>query len=333
MTDRSQHGRVDHRYPHISIVIPTYNAPHDMQRELESLARVEYPCWDVLVVDQSDDNQTCEIVEKFMPSMPHLRYKHLRAKGTSRARNVGFTETEGEIIGFLDHDCTVEPDWLMQVAAVVKRYPQAANIFGDVKPPRGLPQWSELGWTPCIETPEEFEASLRDSVVNRLTLPRLTSMGACMFVRRSASQQIGYFDVHFGPGARFPSCEDGDYTYRTLMAGFSVVRTPAICVEHHGIRDYPNGAASRHMHTYRYATGAWHMKALRLGDPFALAWVVKEAILYLSFIRPLNLITRRGANNLSHILLYALGMLHSFKLRVDRRNKLYAARSMIWHAD
>src|SRR5579883_3589519 len=74
MTDRSQHGRVDHRYPHISIVIPTYNAPHDMQRELESLARVEYPCWDVLVVDQSDDNQTCEIVEKFMPSMPHLRY-------------------------------------------------------------------------------------------------------------------------------------------------------------------------------------------------------------------------------------------------------------------
>ncbi len=314
--------------PHISVVIPTYQAPEHIQRELDSLAAVSYPSWDVLVVDQSTDDCTQQIVDRMKQVIPHLRYRRLRAKGTCRARNLGFTETEGAIIAFLDHDCTVPPDWLWQVANVAARFPHAANIFGDVKPPEGLAQFSEHGWTPAIETPHEFEAKAMGDARNRLILPQLTSMGACMIVRRSAARQIGFFDVHLGPGGRFFSCEDSDYTYRTLMAGFSVVRTPHIWVEHYGIRDYSGGAASRHLHTYRYATGAWHMKALRLGDPYAMAWLLRELVLYLSYIRVLNLVRGQRPNGLSHIVMYVRGLIESFTLRVDRSAKLYAARSI-----
>lgn len=315
-------------FPHISIVIPTYNAPEDVQRCLLSLAAVTYPSWDILIVDQSDDTRTQNVVEGLVSRIPQVRYRHRRTKGTCHARNVGLAETRGDIIGFLDHDCTVEPDWLMKVADVLDRHPQAAHIFGDVRTPDGSPEWGIEGWTPTVKTAQEFEASTIGSMHNRLTLPHLTSMGAHMFVRREAAQCVGFFDVHFGPGSRFPSSEDGDYTYRTLRSGYSVVRTPAIWVAHHGFRDYQSGAAARHLRTYQYSTGAWHMKVLRLGDPFALAWILKELWKNLQYVQPQHLIRRRGPTGLSHVAIYVLGLVGSFQLRVDRRSQLYAARTL-----
>jgi len=311
----------------VSVVIPTYNRPNDLQRCLESFSYVAYDSWDIVVVDQSEDDRTHTMVGRFTASLPQLHYRRLRAKGTSRARNVGAEVATGEIIAFLDDDCTVPPDWLSRVAAVWLRHPHAAIVFGAVRPAGGLMEWAAEGWTPAWCAANEFETS---AMCNLLRMPRLLGMGACMFVRRDTISRIGSFDVHMGPGSRFLSCEDGDWAYRAVKAGCSFVATPDVAVEHHGFRAYANGSAARLSRSYQFGTGAWLMKLARMGDPLAVWWIADQLYRYARFIRLRGLLPGQGDSGFSKIVMFMLGLASSFQLVVDRRQGLYATRSIFW---
>src|SRR5579871_940804 len=103
--------------PTITVAIPTCNRVHDLVRCLESISKVKYPQWNVLVIDQSDGNDTQVAVARFGDRLPHMRYCHMPVKGLTRGRNVALRSAPGEILAFIDDDCTVEPNWLLDVAA------------------------------------------------------------------------------------------------------------------------------------------------------------------------------------------------------------------------
>jgi GT2 family glycosyltransferase len=310
--------------PHISVIMPTCNRPRDVERALASLVHVQYPSWDVLVVDQSDDLHTREIVQRYAASLPQLIYRHLQSKNCSRARNVGIEASGGEILVFLDDDCTVRPDWLTQIVAVFDRHPQAAHGFAAVLPPEGVPSWSAEGWTPTYPAWQEIEVKVKGDIRAQLRLPYLLGMGACMFVRREVTKRVDRFDVHLGGGGRFPSHEDGDYSYRAFRAGFNFVHAPGVVVVHHGTRDYESGAASRLLRAYILGRGAWIMKAVRLRDPFAVLWLLD---FLLRFSDPRSFFAGRGPKDPVRLVEFVHGLLASFQLRVDRQSGLYLART------
>jgi len=265
--------------PHISIIIPTADRPEDVRRCLESLAALAYPRWDAIVVDQSAAAATQAVVEEdFLPRLPPLAYRRLRARGKTRACNLGMSAARGDLLFFLDHDCVLPLDALDQAAAAAARHPRAALVFGAVRLPAGHPERSPMGWIPTWEPVGEVEWGVGDGLRSRLTLPRLYGMGACMVVRRAAAGRIGPFDAHLGPGARFPAGEEDGYSYRALMAGYTIAQTPDLYVEHHGFRDYASGAATRHRWTYDYGYGAALMKAARLGNPYAPMWMALHLV-------------------------------------------------------
>lgn len=314
-------------YPHISVVIPTCNRPTDVQRALNSLTNISYPSWDILVVDQSDNALTKAIVEAARSNLPYLRYRHIQAKGVSRARNLGIQLASGKIIAFLDDDCTVKPDWLEKAIEVFRSYPHAAHVYGAVVPPDGTSEWTPEGWTPTNDIKTECEVRASD-LRSRIKLPRLLGMGACLFVRHDVAVKVGFFDVHQGGGARFQSFEDGDYTYRTYRAGFSFVRTPTIKVEHYGFRDYQSGAASRWNRAYVYGAGSWMVKAVRAGDLFAFLWIAQSLWSYLRMMRPLEVLKGHRRTGTAYFVVFVRGMIDSLALGVDRRHGLYRARSI-----
>src|SRR6185437_9628218 len=313
--------------PPISVVMPTCNRPDDVERALASIARVEYSSWDMLVVDQSDDLQTREIVERYAASLPHLSYRHLRSKNCSRARNVGIEATTGEILVFLDDDCTVRPDWLTQIVAVLDRHPQAGHGYAAVLPPADIAVWSGDGYWPAYSTREEIEVKAKGDIRANFRLPHLLGMGACMFVRREVTKRVDGFDVHFGGGGRFQSHEDGDYTYRAFRAGFNFVHAPTVVVDHYGVRDFKSGAASRLLRSYSYGRGAWIMKALRLRDPFAILWLMDFLWFHLRLIKPRNLLPGRGPKGVARLVELVHGLFASFQLRIDRESSEYLART------
>ena len=307
-------------YPPMSLIIPTYNRPEDMRRVLASLTTLEYPEWDVLVVDQSDDDRTQGIVEGIRHRLPNLHYRRLSEKGCSLGRNVGMRETEGEIIAFLDDDCTVGPDWLTQAAHAFGRHPRAELVVGELRRFDDLGEWAENGWIPVRHYGKEFEVGVADGLRVRLRIwGNLMGNAACMFVRRSLVKRIGFFDLQMGGGCRFPANEDGDFQYRALMAGCRMVGTPAIVAHHYGLRDYQSGAASRLLQAYEYSIGAWFMKVVRLGDPAAVVWTLTEFPKFLRIVRPRNILTRRGPTGLAAASAFVHGLVIASHFRLTAK--------------
>jgi hypothetical protein len=95
-----------------------------------------------------------------------------------------------------------------------------------------------------------------------------------MAVRRKEMLELGGFDEELGPGATFPSCEDGDAALRALLAGYAVCETDRTEVVHHGFRTLAEGRdlASRDWS----GIGAAYAKPLRAGHWSALTVALYE---------------------------------------------------------
>jgi GT2 family glycosyltransferase len=285
--------------PRIAVVIPTRQRPADIRRCLASLTAVRYPAWEVSVVDQSPDDQTATITRAMLGQVPGLAYHHLPQSGVSRARNAGAGHTRGPLIVFLDDDCTVPPDWLERVAAAFRRHPAAALLFGDVI--AVAHDW-RTEFVPVIHHGREWLAS------GRWALLHWRGLGACMAVRRPLFEELGGFDVEFGPGSgRFEMAEEAELMARAVRRGAAVLRTPAVSVLHYGVRGYADGALRRNVRASLRGRGAADLKLVMSGEPIALLVVLAHLWELVRDVKPLNLLTKKGPSLLSWPVLYLDG--------------------------
>jgi len=300
--------------PHISVVIPTTGRPSDVARCLASLAAVAYPSWDVQLVDQSDDALTEAVARRLAPRLPFLQYHHQEGvRGAAHARNYALAHALGDIVAFLDDDCTVPPDWLERVWHATRRHPDAGLIFGAVV---AAPHDAATYFIPSFIPPRERRLH------GRLAYLRCKAMSANLCVRQTAVKCIGPLDTWTGAGARLAS-EDRDYTYRALRAGYTVVETDEITVTHYGARAYATGEASRLIRRAARAQGALDMKVLRCGDPAGLVFILTHLAQCLGRIRIGQLIARRQPSNAAWIVMYVGGLIASLSYGVERARCLW----------
>lgn len=102
-------------YPFISIIIPVRNRPDDIYECLTSLLKLEYPPdkKEIIVVDDASDDNTFEIISSF----PVRLLKNPKRMQASRSRNLAAGKARGDILAFIDSDCTADPLWLMELAS------------------------------------------------------------------------------------------------------------------------------------------------------------------------------------------------------------------------
>ncbi len=96
------------RSPKVSVVVASYNGARTLRDCLESLGRLNYPDYEIVLVDDGSTDRTAEIAADF----PNVRTVRQRNLGLSAARNAGIAAANGEIVAFTDSDCRVDEDWL-----------------------------------------------------------------------------------------------------------------------------------------------------------------------------------------------------------------------------
>jgi glycosyltransferase involved in cell wall biosynthesis len=94
--------------PKVSIVICAYNAASTLRECLMSLGELDYPDYEVILVDDGSTDATPQIATDF-PQFHCIRQSN---HGLSHARNVGWRESHGQIIAYTDADCVVDKDWI-----------------------------------------------------------------------------------------------------------------------------------------------------------------------------------------------------------------------------
>ncbi len=97
--------------PLISVVIPTYNRAHDIERALKSVRAQSYTNWEALVVDNHSSDDTDDVVNGF--NDPRIRLFKIHNNGViGVSRNWGLKHALGEYIAFLDSDDWWQPQKL-----------------------------------------------------------------------------------------------------------------------------------------------------------------------------------------------------------------------------
>jgi len=93
--------------PLVTVIIPTYNRAHLLNRAIRSVLSQTFQDWELIVVDDGSTDNTEEIVKGFSDSRLHY-IRHKVNCGAPAARNTGIKMAQGDYIAFLDSD----DEWL-----------------------------------------------------------------------------------------------------------------------------------------------------------------------------------------------------------------------------
>src|SRR5690554_879710 len=86
--------------PLVSVIIPCYNHGEYLSEAIESVLNQTYTPIEVIVIDDGSSDDTEKVAKRY----PSVRYFFQENKGLSSARNLGITNSTGELLVFLDAD-------------------------------------------------------------------------------------------------------------------------------------------------------------------------------------------------------------------------------------
>lgn len=99
------------KYPDlISVIIPVYNVEEELARCLESILAQTYPNLEIVAVDDGSTDTSGDILDRYAERYENLHVIHKANGGVTSARLAGIEVANGNWIGFVDGDDTIEPD-------------------------------------------------------------------------------------------------------------------------------------------------------------------------------------------------------------------------------
>lgn len=297
--------------PFVSVLIATRNRPEDLVYCLPTVLAQDYPHYEVLVLDQSSNDDSEQAVRRRLGMPAHLRYLRTDAVGKSRAVNRLMEEARGEILAFTDDDTVTPPDWLAKIVRSFQQRPEASILFGQVHYcEETLQQDKTLIATPCLYFEER----------RWLKHGEIFGMGANMAMRRAVAERGLRLDALLGPGMPLPAAEEGDFIYRVQRAGFQILLDPDVVLIHRAGRTEPQWLKIQ----YGYGLGdaAFAMKHLRCGD-LSMLKKMFYSVIYISLRVCARKIQRRPHAESKYVRGYWHGLWRSLKLGIDRKTRLY----------
>jgi glycosyl transferase family 2 len=251
--------------PSISVVVCTRDRPAQLENCLERLARLAYPRFEVVIVDNAPTSDAVQtIVEGYADATTKFRYCREARPGLSWARNAGIAATASEIIAFVDDDDEPDERWLAGIAVGFARGDRIGCVSGMILPARldtpaeGL--FEQLGGHIKGRgfAKDTFSKSGPQSPL--FPLPPFGT-GANMAFRREVLERIGGFDVALGAGT--PTCagEDTLIISLTMLEGYEVAYEPSALMWHHHRQDI--SGLGRQLHGYSIGLTAFYAALLR----------------------------------------------------------------------
>lgn len=119
----------------VSIVIPAWNEQERIADCLTNAVRQRVEPYEVIVVDNRSTDDTVQVVEEFIRDHPDAPVKLLHQddeQGLIPTRNFGLNHASGDILGRIDADCMLKPDWVEVVTHIFTDDPKAMGATGPV---------------------------------------------------------------------------------------------------------------------------------------------------------------------------------------------------------
>ena len=201
------------RAPFVSIIVCSYNGGRTLAACLNSLGKLNYPDYEVILVDDGSTDDTAYIAAQF----PQVRYIHQGNHGLSYARNTGAAAAKGEVLAYTDSDCMADVDWLYYLIGTLISGDYAGVGGPNITPPGQ--NWIQACVAAAPGGPSHV--LLTDTIAEHIP-------GCNMAFYRWAFENIGGFDPEYRKAG-----DDVDFCWRLQQAGCVIAFSPTAIVWHH----------------------------------------------------------------------------------------------------
>ena len=201
------------RAPFVSVIVCSYNGGRTLAACLDSLSKLNYPDYEVMLVDDGSTDDTAYIAAQFS----QVRYIHQSNHGLSHARNTGAAAARGEVLAYTDSDCMADVDWLYYLIGTLVNGDYAGVGGPNVTPP--AQNWVQACVAAAPGGPSHV--LLTDTVAEHIP-------GCNMAFYRWAFGRVGGFDAEYHKAG-----DDVDFCWRIQQAGWVIAFSPPAIVWHY----------------------------------------------------------------------------------------------------
>lgn len=233
------------RFPRVSIHVPTHNEPPLMvMQTLNSLSRLDYPNFEVIVLDNntSDESLWRPVASHCEALGATFRFYHLdNVKGFKAGalnKALELADPSAEFIAVIDSDYQVAPQWLRRVMPGFDD-----PKVGIVQAPQDYRDARESLFKSFLY--EEYTGFFRIGMVERAEHNAIIQHGTMCVIRREAMECVGGW-------AEWCITEDTEFGLRVFEAGYTALYTPVSM----GRGLMPDTYAAYKVQRYRWVYGA-----------------------------------------------------------------------------
>lgn len=197
----------------VSILVPTFNKKIFLEKCIDSLINQNFSKnrYEIIIVDDGSTDYTGKLIKTFKKNndKPDIKYIRTNHFGQANARNVGLKIVKGDVVVFLDHDCTVDKNWVKRIFRIHKNNPQLGAIGGFFKNPYKDNIFSDVA-----------NNIINEALKNNLTLPGgYSSCKYCLLTKHR------FFKSYI-------SGEDADLSCRLIEKGIKIKKLKKLYVCH-----------------------------------------------------------------------------------------------------
>ncbi len=215
--------------PFVSIVVLNWNSYDDTINCIESLKKITYPEYEIIIVDNGSTDGSERILKQRFPELTLIQTGH--NLGFTGGVNAGIRHAlkEGaDYIHLLNNDTVVAPDFLEELLKVAEKDGKAGILCSKIyfyhRPDRiwyaGATFYSLIGLTVLVGCGRKDNKRFD-------TIRETEPTGCSMLLKREVCEKIGLFDEEY-----FCYYEDLDFGMRAKRAGFRTLYVPSSKVWH-----------------------------------------------------------------------------------------------------
>lgn len=203
---------------HISLIIPVYNRPNEVEELLESLTQQTETDFEVIIVEDGSKD-TCEHIVQIYKNKLSVSYYFIPNGGPGNARNYGAKQSKGDFLIVLDSDCILPPNYIKSVQKEL----QATNADAFGGPDKASDSFTDIQKAINYSMTSFFTTGGIRGGKKKMDkfYPRSFNMG----IRRSTYEKLnGFSAMRFG--------EDIDFSIRLFKNNYKVCLFPSAWVYH-----------------------------------------------------------------------------------------------------
>lgn len=228
--------------PPVTIVIAAHNEEKFIKDTLEALKNLNYPKYDVIIVDDASKDKTPQIIEEYLNFENFHFIKLKKNVGKAKAINIGLIHSKSDLIVVIDADTILDKNSIKYMAHHFLKIPRLAAVTGN---PRVLNRTNILTY---IQT-AEFSSIISLLKRAQRSIGRIfTVSGAFTMYNKNVLKKVGCF-------SHLTATEDIDITWRIEKNFYNIFYEPRAIA---WIR-VPENLKELIRQRKRWALGGWHM--------------------------------------------------------------------------